>query len=336
MVLDPPGARGGAGVVVNVLVAGARGLIGQALVAHLLEAGHQVSALVRPGGGPGGGAGKGSGGRSGEGPGVAWDPAAGRIDQAALAGGGFDAVVNLAGAGIGDRRWSPARRKELVESRVGATRLLVGALGAPGAPRVLVNASAVGYYGDRGSQVLTEASGPGQGFLAELCQAWEKEALAAASQGVRVVVVRTGIVLAPKGGALGRQLPLFRLGLGARLGRGQQYTSWISLHDEVAVLTRCLEDPGLAGAVNATAPHPVTNAELTAAIARQLGRPAFLSVPPGLLRLALGRELADEMLLASQRVLPARLEEAGFSFSHPTLAGALRAVLGRDPRPPGQ
>ncbi|MGH9093285.1 MAG: TIGR01777 family oxidoreductase, partial [Acidimicrobiales bacterium] len=264
-------------------------------------------------------------------PTVAWDPAAGTVDRDALQRlGPFTAVVHLAGAGIGDRRWTGGRRRELVASRVGPTRLLAGVVAAMDPPpEVLVSASAVGFYGDRGDEELSEDSAGGTGFLADLCRDWELAAATVADR-VRVVHLRSGIVLDAGGGALARQLPLFRLGLGGRLGSGRQYTSWITLEDEVAVVRRAVQDDRLAGPVNAVAPDPVTNAELARALGGALHRPALLPVPRPALELALGAGMAREMVLASQRVLPARLAAAGHGFAHPTIDLALAAVLAHD------
>ncbi|HVX20254.1 MAG TPA: TIGR01777 family oxidoreductase [Acidimicrobiales bacterium] len=314
-----------------VLVSGAGGLIGRALAAHLRDDGHRVVRLVRPGSRPA--TGNGPAGR--DGPGgpvdtVRWDPAAGTVDRAALdRAGPFDAVVHLAGAGIGDRRWTAARRRELWDSRVSSTRLLAATVrGLDPVPRVLVSASAVGWYGDRGDEVLTEDAGPGRGFLADLCQAWEREAEAAAGS-MRVVRLRSGVVLSGDGGALGRQLPLFRLGLGGRLGSGRQYVSWISLADHLGVVRAAIDDDRLAGPVNATAPRPVTNAELTRALGRALHRPAVLAVPGPVLSVALGGDLAREMVLAGQRAVPDRLAAVGHRFTHPDVDSALAAAVGR-------
>jgi uncharacterized protein len=277
---------------VRVAIAGASGLIGSALTAHLSGA-HTVVPIPR-----------------------------GLPDAHVL--DGADAVVNLAGAGIGDKRWTDARRRELETSRITTTERLVAAIaGMARPPAVLVNASAVGWYGDRGDEELTEASAPGTGFLASLCQRWEAAATAASGAGVRVALARSGIVLARSGGALGRQLPLFRLGVGGRLGSGRQWVSWIALEDEVRAIEFLLTAP-VDGPVNLTSPLPVTNAELTAALGRALRRPAKLPVPAFALRAALGAELADELVLASQRAVPGVLHAAGFSFGHPTIDGALR------------
>ena len=301
----------------RVLLSGGRGLIGRALTGGLTDHGDQVVLLVR-------GTDRPDDPRS-----VSWDPSAGTVDRAALeAAGPFDAVVNLSGAGIGDRRWTPGRRRLILESRVRSTDLVARTAAAlDPRPAVLVNASAVGYYGSRGDEELTEASTRGSGFLAGVCRDWEEATAPAAEAGLRVVPVRSGVVLSPTGGALGRQLPLFRLGLGGRLGNGRQYLSWISLPDEVAVLRRALVDPNLAGPVNAVAPTPVTNAEFTETLAAQLSRPAVLTVPRVALAAALGGQLVDEALLASQRALPVRLMAVGHEFAHPELAMALRELL---------
>jgi uncharacterized protein (TIGR01777 family) len=296
----------------QVVVSGSSGLVGSALCRRLVADGHEVRRLVRRPAGPGE---------------VHWDPEAGTVDPAALAG--TDAAVHLAGAGIGDRRWDSGRRRLLVDSRVRSTTLLATTLaGLDPAPAVLVCASAVGVYGDRGEELLTETSGRGTGFLADLCRQWEQAADPARRAGIRTVHLRSGIVLSAAGGALAKQLPLFRLGLGGRLGSGRQWTSWVSLDDEVAAVRHALDDARLSGPVNVTSPEPVTNAGLTAALGRALHRPAVLAVPAPALRLVLGRGLVDEVLLASQRALPAALEAVGFSFRHRSLPEALAAVLG--------
>ncbi|HLM96249.1 MAG TPA: TIGR01777 family oxidoreductase, partial [Acidimicrobiales bacterium] len=241
---------------------------------------------------------------------------------------GADAVVHLAGAGIGDKRWSATRRQEIVSSRVQSTALLARSLAElDRPPSVLVSASAVGVYGDRGDEELTEASGPGSGFLAELCRAWEDATGRATQAGIRVVRLRSGVVLSAHGGALARQLPLFRLGVGGRLGSGRQWLSWISLADEVGAVLHALDEPSLEGPVNATAPTPVTNRDFTAALGRALHRPAVLAVPGFALRVALGSDLASEMVLAGQRVLPAKLSASGYEFSHADIDTALAALL---------
>jgi uncharacterized protein len=301
----------------NVLVAGSTGLIGTALVNRLENGEHHVIRLVR--GDP----------KPSTTPAVKWDPRKGSYDRQALAElGPIDAAINLAGAGIGDRRWSPARRQELRDSRIDSTRSVAELLGeCRPRPRALVNASAVGYYGDRGDEILTETSTNGTGFLAGLCRQWEEATAPAADAGIRTVMVRSGIVLAPHGGALSRQLPLFRLGLGGRLGPGTQFRSWISLEDELSALVRCLEDDDLSGPVNLTAPEPVTDADFAVSLGRALHRAVRLPVPATALRLALGTEMASEMLLGGQRVVPAALNAHGFHFAHPVVDDALRWVL---------
>jgi len=279
---------------VHVAIAGSHGLIGSSLAARLESEGHTVVPVGRDA------------------------PSFARVD----------AVVNLAGAGIADKRWAPARRQEIEDSRVAFTaRLSAHTASLTPPPSVLVSASAVGYYGDRGDEVLTESSLPGTGFLASLCVRWEEATRAAAAAGVRIVHLRTGIVLARSGGALRRQLPLFRLGLGGRLGTGRQYVSWVALEDEVRAIGSLLTS-GVQGAVNVTAPLPVRNAEFTASLGRALRRPAKLAVPAFALRAVLGAGVADEMVLASQRAEPAALHAAGFSFRYPTLDAALAHTLG--------
>lgn len=304
--VSPPGERR------TVAVTGASGLIGSALVRSLRADGHEVRRLVRGTPRP----------DRGE---IGWDPAAGRVDAEGLAG--VDAVVHLAGENVG-KRWTAEVKRRIRESRVRGTSLLAGTLAAlPRPPRVLVSASAIGYYGDRGEETLTEGSGAGDDFLAEVGEAWEAAAEPAARAGIRVVLPRTGVVLTPEGGALERMLPVFRLGLGGRLGDGRQWMSWVSLPDVVRAFSYAVDTDSLSGPVNVVAPEPVTNAEFTRTLGRVLGRPTPAFVPRTALRLAFG-EMADATLLASQRVLPARLLEAGFRFRHPSLEGALRAVLG--------
>ncbi len=307
----------------RVLVSGSSGLIGTALTARLGADGHSVVRLVR---GPGPGTGR-SDPRTGD---VNWDPVGGRLDGDALEGSGpYDAVVNLAGTGIGDRRWSPARKRLILESRVQATTLLIDSvLALSSRPSVLVSASAVGIYGIRGDEELTEQSETGTDFLADVCRAWEAAASPAADAGIRTVALRTGIVLSRTGGALARQLPLFRIGLGGRMGSGTQYRSWITLADEVGVIRHCLDDTGLSGPVNATAPSPATDGELAKALGAALGRPSILPVPAPALRLVLGQEMAEELVLGGQRVLPAVLVSSGYVFVQPQLDQAVRSVLG--------
>ncbi|HET9658676.1 MAG TPA: TIGR01777 family oxidoreductase [Kineosporiaceae bacterium] len=285
---------------------GASGLIGTALVPRLRAAGHDVVRLVRR--------------RARADDEVSWDPAAGEVDLAGL--GTVDATVHLAGAGVGDHRWTAGYKRTIRDSRIEGTRTLVGALCrlAP-LPRVLVSGSAVGFYGSRGEEELTEDSPGGEGFLAEVVRDWEAETGPAAEAGIRVVQARTGLVLAAGGGALGRMLPLLRLGLAGPLGNGRQWWPWITLDDEVAALIFLL-DGGLAGPVNLCAPEPARNREVTAALGQALHRPTLLPAPAPALRLALGEFAGD--VLASQRALPRRLLGAGYRFAQPTLADAAR------------
>ncbi|CAN5851861.1 TIGR01777 family oxidoreductase [soil metagenome] len=275
----------------DVVISGSHGLIGQALV-HSLEAdGHRAIRLVR---------GDGGGSESGRAS-VRWDPANGEIDRAGLEGA--DAVVHLAGEGIADARWTDAHKRRVLESRTRGTTLLAEALADLDAkPKVLLSGSAVGYYGDRGDEELTETSPPGDLFLSEVCTAWEAATRPAADAGIRVACVRTGIVLSADGGALAKQLPLFKFGLGGKLGSGRQYQSWISIDDHIGAL-RCLLDHDVRGPVNLTAPAPVTNATFTDALGAVLRRPTFLPIPSFGPKLLLGSELAHELLFASQRVL---------------------------------
>ncbi|MQY02529.1 TIGR01777 family oxidoreductase [Actinomadura macrotermitis] len=291
-------------------VTGSTGLIGTALVRSLLADGHEVLRLVRH--------------EPAAPDEVRWDPAGGRVDPRGVEG--VDAVVHLAGAGIGDRPWTASYKRQVRDSRVLGTRTIAEAVAkAKDGPRVLVSGSAVGYYGDTGGRAVDESAPSGAGFLAEVVRDWEAAAAPAAEAGVRVVHPRTGIVLTAEGGLLGKVLPLFRLGLGGKLGDGRQWISWIGLDDQVAAL-RFLVDGDLAGPVDLTAPNPVTNADYTKAVGRALGRPTPFTVPAFALRAVL-RGFADEGALISQRVLPKRLLEAGFGFAHPDLDGALRAVL---------
>jgi uncharacterized protein (TIGR01777 family) len=296
----------------RILLTGASGLIGGALRARLPARGHALVSLVR---------------RPPRGPDeIAWDPAAGRLDAGVLSG--FDAAIHLAGASLAERRWTPERRRMLRESRVGPTRLLAGALAATASPpRVLVSASAMGWYGDRGDEVLEESAAPGAGFLAELAREWEAAAQPAAAAGIRVVHPRTALVLTPAGGALATLLPLFRLGLGGPLGDGRQWWSWITLADLCGALLHLIEREDVRGPFNAASPGPATNAAFARAVARVLGRPAWLPAPAFALRLFLGRGLADEALLASQRLRPGVLERTGFAFADPELEPALARML---------
>jgi uncharacterized protein (TIGR01777 family) len=296
---------------VDVVVSGASGLIGSALVPALQADGHRVRRLVRR--------------KPKTGDELVWDPAKHELDADAIAAA--DAVINLNGVGIGDRRWTESYKQLALSSRVDATATLVDAITRPGSKvRVLLNGSAVGWYGDRGDDVLTEADDSGDGFLCELVRQWEAATAPAAAAGIRVVRLRSGIVLTPEGGALGRMLPIFRLGFGGRLGSGTQYMSWIAMADEIAAIRFALGRDDVSGPLNLTAPNPVTNAELTKALGRVLTRPTFAAVPPFALRLAFGG-FADEGLLAGQRAVPAALEAAGFRFDYPELDTALATML---------
>ncbi len=293
-------------------VAGASGFVGSALVQQLAADGHEVLRFVRR-----------PVERRGE---IEWHPAACEVEtRHALEG--LDGIVNLAGSNLG-ARWTAARKDDILRSRVNSTRTLVSVMSRLNhRPAVFVCASAVGYYGDRAEEALTEQSGRGDGFLAEVCHAWEEEARIAESAGIRTVMLRLGLVLGLSGGALARLAPIFRAGVGGPLGDGRQWVSWISLTDVVGALRHVLQDPALSGAVNAVAPNPVRNGEFSDALAHALGRRVLAPVPAFALR-AVFREMADEMLLASARVLPRRLLDSGFRFAHPDLAAALRAVFG--------
>ncbi|HWM03003.1 MAG TPA: TIGR01777 family oxidoreductase [Actinophytocola sp.] len=294
----------------RVLVAGSSGMIGTALVDGLREAGHEVTRLVRR--------------RPAAADERGWDPPAGRIDDGALAG--MDAAVNLCGAGIASRRWSHARKQMLLNSRVEPTEVLADAVAEHGVP-VLVNASAVGYYGDTGDRETDESAPSGQGFLAGLCRDWEAATARAEAAGARVVRLRTGHVLSRRGGLLGTLRPLFSLLLGGKLGDGRQYMPFLHVADHVSAIRFSLETDGIAGAVNSCAPHPVTNAEFTRALGRALGRPAPWFVPRLALRVAVGD--GAEEILYSQRTVPAKLTAHGFEFRHPKLDDALAAALRR-------
>jgi uncharacterized protein len=296
----------------KVAITGSTGLIGSALSANLADDGHEIVRLVR---------------RAPQSPGEArWDPraAAGGLDPAAVSGA--DAVIHLAGAPIASGRWTAARKAELRASRIQGTTALVAAMTAAAIqPAVLLCGSAIGWYGDTAERVVDESAPAGPGFLAQLVRDWESAAQTAAPAGIRVVSLRTGIVLSRRGGTLAALAPLFRLGLGARIGSGSQFISWISLADEVRAIRFLLDHAELDGPVNLTAPAPVTNAELTAALARTLRRPALLRVPAVVLRAALG-EVSGE-LLTGARVIPRKLQDAGFTFRYPDIDSALAAEL---------
>ena len=299
----------------RVGITGAAGLIGTALRTRLCERGNDALPVVR---------------RAPDAGEIGWNPAEGRLDPRDLAS--LDAVVHLAGASIGDRRWTDKYRRELVESRTVGTELIAESMATAvhrgGGPTTLVSASAIGYYGDRGDEVVDESSSPGSGFLSEICVAWEAATAPAAAAGIRVVTIRTGIVLSGRGGALPKLLPLFKVGLGGRIGNGQQWMSWISLHDEVAAIEYLLDNP-VSAAVNLVTPNPVTNREFASTLGSVLRRPSALPVPRFAPRLLLGRERADALLFDGQRVAPQALLADGFDFRHPTLEGTLCAVLHR-------
>ncbi|MFI6661066.1 TIGR01777 family oxidoreductase [Streptomyces sp. NPDC050523] len=293
----------------RIAVAGASGLIGGALVRSLTADGHEVVRLVRrpP--------------RAKDE--VRWDPEGASVDAAGLAG--CDAVVNLAGAGVGDHRWTDAYKRRIRDSRVLGTRALAEAVaGLEEKPRVFVSGSAMGFYGETGERAVDESAPPGEGFLPRLCVEWEAAAAPAREAGVRTVFPRTGLVVARGGGAWGRLFPLFEAGLGGRMGDGRQYWSYISLHDEVAAIRHLVDTDGLSGPFNLTAPVPLTNREITAAMGRVLHRPTLFAVPAPVLRAALGEMSGD--VLGSARVVPKRLLESGFTFAFPDIEGALRAA----------
>ncbi len=302
----------------KILVAGSSGLVGTALVKALGRDGHMVCRLMRPE--------STANNEVKDGFNVAWNPATGELGGAGV---GPDAVVNLAGASIAGGRWTAERKAVLRASRIDTTRALVEALAKMNVrPSVLVSASAIGIYGNRGDELLTEESQAGADFLAELAREWEAEALKAEALGIRVVLARFGIILARGGGALGKMLLPFKMGAGGRLGAGQQWMSWVALEDVVGILRMAIEKAAVKGAVNVVAPQPVKNAEFTKALAKALHRPALLPAPAFALRLVLG-EMADALLLGSQRVTPQKLEQLGYSFLHPDLPAALNYVLKR-------
>ncbi|MBP2682850.1 MAG: uncharacterized protein H6Q79_889 [Deltaproteobacteria bacterium] len=297
----------------RLAITGSTGLVGSEAVTVLSAAGHEVVRMVRRVPAPGEKA-------------VRWDPVAREIDAAGLEG--MDAVVHLAGENVGSGRWTAARKAAIRDSRVNGTRLLCDALaGLARPPKTLVCASATGYYGDRGEEALTEESLPGTGYLAEVCREWEAASDPAARKGIRVVALRIGMVLSPKGGALPRMLPLFRAGLGGVIGSGRQYVSWVALDDLPHIILHALQRGDLSGPVNAVAPRPVTNREFTEALGKVLSRPTPLPVPAFALRLAVGREMADALLLSSARAVPRRLEGTGYRFRFPELGPALRHML---------
>jgi uncharacterized protein len=297
---------------VDVVISGATGLIGGALSASLQADGHRVLRLRRGG--------------VTDADDIGWDPTAGWIDAPALEG--VDAVVHLAGESIGEHRWSDEQKQRILESRVRSTSVLAGAVASrERKPRVFVSASAIGYYGDRGDDVLTEKSSSGNDFLSGVCRAWEAETQPAADAGVRTVRVRSGIVLDKNGGVLARMLLPFRLGAGGKQGSGKQWMSWIALADEVAAIRAAIDDERFDGPVNLVAPNPVTNLEFARTLGRALHRPTVLPTPLLPLKLRYGAELVETLLLVSQRVKPNELESNDFAFSYPALESALAAIL---------
>jgi hypothetical protein len=294
----------------RILMSGASGLIGSALNSRLIADGHTVTPLVRRGAKPGE---------------ATWDPVAGTLDPAVF--DGCDAVINLSGAGIGDKRWTDEYKEELLTSRLRTTELLASTMvSVDRMPSVFISGSAIGWYGDRGDERLDELSISGNDFLSDLCQQWEAATLVAEKAGIRTVHLRSGIVLSAKGGALKRQLPLFKLGIGGRFGNGHQWMSWISIDDEIAAIVHLLS-ADMCGAVNLTAPNPVTNSEFTTTLAKVLHRPAVIPVPTFGPKILFGAELVEALLLAGQRVSPTALQRSGYEFQHETLDVALRALL---------
>lgn len=301
----------------KILVTGSTGLVGTALVSDLKRAGHTVCRLVRPGT-------RAEAVQGSEGFDVRWDPATGELGAAGV---GADAVVNLAGAAIAERRWTAERKRVLRSSRVDTTRALVNALAKMAArPRVLVSASAIGIYGDRGDEMLAEESKPGGDLLSQIAVEWEAEAEKAEALGIRVVRARFGVILDKNGGALSKMARPFQLGVGGKIGSGQQWMSWVALADVVAILRFALENGSVRGPINVVSPQPVRNVEFTAILAKSLHRPALCPAPAFALRLMLG-EMADALLLSSQCVLPAHLEKLRYTFLHPDLAIALKSLL---------
>ncbi len=293
----------------RVVVAGSSGLIGTALVSHLRESGHDVLRLVR---------------RTPAAPDErGWDPPSGRIDPGTF--DGVDAVVNLCGAGIADRPWTGARRQAIRDSRLVPTEVLAAAVADNSVP-ALISGSAVGYYGNGGDVELDESASAGSGFLAAICRDWEAATAKARSGGARVVTVRTGLVLSPAGGLLGTLRPLFKAFLGGRLGPGTQYQPWVSLDDEVGGIRFAVENDTVDGPVNVTGPAPVTNAELTKALADAVHRPTSIPVPAFAITTLLG-QMGEEMLLFGQRAVPAKLLAAGYQFRHHTIRDALAAAI---------
>jgi len=315
----------------KVLITGASGLIGSALSAHLSSAGHTVLHAVRGDNATSTATAVNTSSaiavNTSSAIAVKWNPRAGTIDADKLVG--IDAVVHLAGAGIGDKRWTDDYKREILESRTKGTSLIASTISQlPTKPTVFLSGSAIGIYGATGDEELTETSPHGSGFLADVCEQWEAAAAPAVQAGIRTVYLRTGIVLSTKGGALKKQLPIFKAGLGGKFKNGKHWQSWISIDDEVTAITHLLSSQ-LSGPVNLTAPHPVTNGQFTKELGRALRRPAFQTIPSFGPKLLLGGELAEALLFTGQRVLPNALSKDGFTFAHPTLDVALRALLAR-------
>jgi uncharacterized protein len=301
----------------KVLITGSSGLIGSALVPFLTSEGNSVTRLLRSPASS-----KGSGGSE-----IVWNPGGPSAASSKLEG--FDAVIHLAGENIAEGRWTEAKKARIRESRTKPTRALSEALAKlSNPPRTLVSASAVGFYGHRGDEILREGSAPGSGYLPEVCLGWEGATASAVQKGIRVVHLRFGVVLATTGGALAKMLPPFRMGVGGKVGDGKQYMSWIALDDVMGAIHHVLITDRLIGPLNAVAPNPVTNSEFTKTLGRVLSRPTLFPVPAAAARIAFG-EMADALLLASARVIPARLVETGYQFRYPELEGALRHLLGR-------
>jgi len=296
-------------IAMKVCVTGSTGMVGEALITRLKSQQHEIVRLVR------------SEPKADE---IRWSPAKSEIDSVSLEG--IDAVVHLAGENIAEGRWNDAKKKRIRDSRVDATSLLANALaGLNRPPQCFVSASATGYYGDRGDEELTESSEPGTGFLPDVCVGWENSAKSAAEAGIRVTHPRIGVVLSKKGGALPKMLTPFKMGVGGKVGSGKQYWSWITLPDLVGAIEHAL-DSELTGPFNAVSPNPCTNIEFTKALGKALGRPAIFPMPAFMAKLALG-EMAEDLILASARVLPTELERTGFKFQHPKIEEALQAVV---------